>query len=253
LAGGIPLSLAKLPSIDLTLAYRYLFVVYAALQLLTLIIYELLSKEKHVAAVPVAEQPRISNETRSVVRRLAALFALDSFGGGFLGDALITYWFFLRYGLDERQLGVLFFVVHLLNAGSHLGAAWLAKRIGLVNTMVFTHLPSSLLLLIVPAAPTATLAVVLFLLRESLVEMDVPTRQSYVAALVKPHERTYASGMTNLARTLAWASASGVGGVLMKAMSLSAPLLVGGGLKIIYDLTLYASFRHLRTPEELHT
>src|SRR5205814_10070731 len=144
----------------------------------------------------------ISPATRKVVTRLAGLFSLDAFGGGFLTDALVAYWFFRRFGIAEESLGLLFFAVHLLNAASHLGAAWLAPRIGLVNTMVFTHLPSSLFLIAAAFAPSLKVAVVLFLCREALVEMDVPTRQSYVAAVVQPNERTFASGITNLARNV---------------------------------------------------
>jgi len=138
----------------------------------------------------------------------------------------------------------------VLNALSHLGAAALARRIGLVNTMVFTHLPSSIFLVAAAFAPSARWAVVLFLLRESLVEMDVPTRQSYVAAVVRPSERTFASGVTNLTRNLSWAAASSVAGVFMQKVAFSAPLLLGGSLKILYDLLLYKSFRHVAPPEE---
>ena len=138
----------------------------------------------------------------------------------------------------------------MLNAVSHLGAAWLARRIGLLNTMVWTHLPSSLLLMIAPAAPTAAVASALFLAREGLVEMDVPTRQSYVLAVVKPHERTYASGVTNLTRNVAWAVGPTFAGTVMQYVALAGPLLIGGSLKIVYDLLLYASFRHIRPPEE---
>ena len=146
---------------------------------------------------------------------------------------------------------MVFFAVHILNACSHLGAAWLARRIGLVNTMVFTHLPSSLFLMAVPLAPSFKWAVLLFLCREALVEMDVPTRQSYVAALVKAAERTFASGITNLARNLFWAVGSGLAGVMMQVLTFSAPLLVGGGAKVTYDVLLYRSFRRLKPPEEV--
>jgi len=175
---------------------------------------------------------------------------LDAGGGGFLADALLAYWFFERFGLNEQSLGMLFFAVRVLNAVSHLGAAWLAERIGLVKTMVFTHLPSSLFLLIVPFAPTFPIAAALLLARESLVEMDVPTRQSYVAAMVQPQERVYASGITSLTRTSAWAVTSSVAGALMQHVAFSAPLVLGGGMKVIYDLLLYRNFRHLRPPEE---
>jgi predicted MFS family arabinose efflux permease len=251
LAGGLPL-LLRSTGIDLTHAYRYTFFGYALMQALTAILYVRLSPA--VEAIPVdpadGRLSALTPETRSVVRRLAALFSIDSFGGGFLGDALVAYWFFHRFGLDERALGLLFLTVHLLNAVSHLGAAWLAKRIGLVNTMVFTHIPSSLFLIAVPFAPGIKSAVVLFLLRESLVEMDVPTRQSYVMAVVKPHERIYASGITNLTRTVAWAAAASVAGALMQHVAFSTPLIAGGSLKITYDVLLYRGFRHKKPPEE---
>jgi predicted MFS family arabinose efflux permease len=146
---------------------------------------------------------------------------------------------------------VLFFGARVVNAGSHLAAAWLAKRIGLVNTMVFTHIPSSLLLATVPFAPSFGVVAGLFLLREGLVEMDVPTRQSYVMAMVQPEERTVASGVTNLVRLGGWAAASSFAGVLMGSLSLATPLFVGAGMKIAYDVLLFAAFRRHRPPEEI--
>jgi predicted MFS family arabinose efflux permease len=194
--------------------------------------------------------PAIDAHTRRTVLRLTALFGLDSTGGGFLSSALVAYWFFERYGMTESQLAGLFFAARLLNVASHLAAAWIARRIGLLNTMVFTHLPSSLFLMLTPAAPGVGSAAALFLAREALVEMDVPTRQSYVMAVVPPSARTYASGMTNVARNAGWALGPLLGGTLMQHLSLSAPLFIGGTLKIVYDLVLYRSFRHLRPPEE---
>jgi MFS family permease len=189
-------------------------------------------------------------QTRSAVAKLALLFGIDSIGGGFLSSALIAYWFFERYGFSEGQLAVLFFAARSLNAVSHVAAAWLARRIGLLNTMVLTHLPSSLLLMTAPAATSGAVAAALFLGRESLVEMDVPTRQSYVMAIVPPHRRTYASGVTNLTRTIGWAIGPPIAGVVMQYVVLAAPLFIGGGLKIVYDIVLYRSFRHVRPPEE---
>jgi predicted MFS family arabinose efflux permease len=196
------------------------------------------------------ERPAVDDATRRVVYRLTALFGLDSIGGGFLTSALIAYWFFERYGMSEVQLAGLFFTARLLNVVSHLAAAWIARRFGLVNTMVFTHLPSSVFLMIAPAAPSAGLAAALFLAREALVEMDVPTRQSYVMAVVPPSARTYASGMTNVARNAGWALGPLLGGTLMQHVTLAAPLFIGGTLKIVYDVLLYRSFQHLRPPEE---
>lgn len=255
LGGGLPVLLRSWAGLDLKVAYQYIFLAYAALQLLTALLYARLSPAVEVGSFPVGRRAGavVGPETKSIVRRLAALFSLDAFGGGFLGDALVAYWFFRRFGINEKELGLLFFAVHLLNAASHLGAAWLSRRIGLVNTMVFTHVPSSVFLIAVPFAPTPTIAIILFLLRESLVEMDVPTRQSYVAAVVQPHERTYASGVTNFTRTVSWAAASSVAGVLMQNFAFSAPLALGGSLKIAYDLLLYRGFRHLKPPEEQMT
>jgi predicted MFS family arabinose efflux permease len=137
-----------------------------------------------------------------------------------------------------------------MNAGSHLGAAWLARRIGLVNTMVFTHMPSSVLLATVAIAPTFASAAVLFLLREGLVEMDVPTRQSYVLAVVEPEERTFVAGVTNLVRLAAWAIAPAFAGTMLAKGSIYLPLLIGAGMKIAYDVLLWLAFRRIRPPEE---
>jgi predicted MFS family arabinose efflux permease len=193
----------------------------------------------------------VDPRTRAVVRRIAGLFAIDSIGGGFLSSALVAYWFFERYGTTEVQLAYLFFAARILNVVSHLAAAWIARRIGLVNTMVLTHLPSSVFMMLAPAAPTAAVAAAFFLAREALVEMDVPTRQSYVLAVVPPSARTYASGMTNVTRNAGWAVGPLIGGSVMQHLSLAAPLFIGGTLKIVYDIALYRSFRHLKAPEEV--
>ena len=252
LAAGLPILLQHHLAVPVLSSYRIVFFGFSGLCLIVAALYSLLSPAVEIAdSLPSARMSsRISSDSKRIVAKITALFSLDAFGGGFLTDALVAYWFFRRFGIAEHDLGLVFFAVHILNAGSHLGAAWLARRIGLVNTMVFTHLPSSLFLMAVPFAPSLKWAVLLFLCREALVEMDVPTRQSYVAALVKPSERTFASGVTNLARNLFWAVGSGVAGLLMQVLSFSAPLLVGGAAKVAYDLHLYKSFRGLKPPEE---
>jgi MFS family permease len=244
--GAVGALAAVLPTI---LNYRTVFLGYSALWLVCASAYVILSNRIETPESQEA-RPSLTATSKARVYRLAALFAIDSFGGGFLTDAVVAYWFFRRFGASESQLGVLFFVIHILNALSHLGAAWLAKKIGLVKTMVFTHLPSSVFLIAVPFAPNFSLAAVLLLARESLVEMDVPTRQSYVAAIVQPHERTFAAGVTNLGRTAFWAIASAVGGALMQTVTFSAPLVAGGAIKILYDVLLYRKFRHIKPPEE---
>src|SRR5689334_5196748 len=252
LAAGIPVLEQKLWGVDLSAGYRTVLVGYAGLNVLSAVLYLFLSPSVEMPKVelPAMGTQVVSPEAKRTVRRLSSLFALDAFGGGFLVDALVAYWFFRRFEIAESGLALLFFAVHILNAVSHLGAAFLARRIGLVKTMVFTHLPSSIFLILVPLAPNAAWAMVLFLLRESLVEMDVPTRQSYVAAVVSPSERTYASGVTNLTRNVSWAAAASVAGLFMQRVAFSAPLLLGGGLKIFYDLLLWRSLRHVKPPEE---
>ncbi len=252
LAAGLPLLAQRIWNVDLSTGYRALFAGYAALHLVSALVYLLLTEDVEVQRVSLPGNPpaEISTETKSTVIRISSLFALDSLGGGFLSDALVSYWFFRRFGLSESKLALLFFTVHILNALSHLGAAWLARRIGLLKTMVFTHLPSSIFLILAAFMPSAHWAVLLFLLRESLVEMDVPTRQSYVAAVVRPEERTFAAGVTNLTRNMAWAVSSSVAGFFMQQITFSAPLLLGGGLKIIYDGLLWRAFRHVKPPEE---
>jgi MFS family permease len=250
LCGALPIVLQNRAGLDLDTAYKWVFAGYGVANFLAVCLYILLSKEIEVRRMRRNVAVEISPHAKSIVRRISALFALDAGGGGFLADALLAYWFFQRFGMDERTLGMLFFVVRVLNATSHLGAAWLAGKIGLVNTMVFTHLPSSLFLLFVPLAPSFPIAAALLLAREALVEMDVPTRQSYLAAMVQPHERVYASGITSLTRTSAWAATSSAAGVLMQYVAFSAPLVLGGSMKVIYDVLLYRNFRHLKPPEE---
>lgn len=252
LASAAPLLAQRWWGINLVTAYRGLFGAYLVLNVVSSALYLLLSDQVEVVRATQfgKETYAVSVATRSRIQKLAALFAIDSLGGGFLTDALVSYWFFRRFGLNESKLALMFFLVHVLNALSHLGAAALARRIGLIKTMVFTHLPSSVFLIAASLAPSARWAVLLFLLRESLVEMDVPTRQSYVAAVVAPEERTFASGVTNLSRTLSWAVSSSVAGVFMQRIAFSAPLFLGGGLKIFYDLLLWRAFRHVTPPEE---
>jgi hypothetical protein len=252
LAAGLPPMLAKWQGLALVHSYQIVFVGYAGVILLTGLLYLLLSPRVEVANAPALDPhpPQVSPATKTVLTRITTLFSLDAFGGGLLADALLAYWFYRRFGISEESLGVLFFGIRVLNALSHLGAAWLARRIGLINTMFLTHLPSSLFLIAVPFAPSFKIAVVLLLCREALVEMDVPTRQSYVAALVNASERTFASGITNLARNVFWAAGSALAGFFMQSIAFSAPLVVGSGCKISYDLLLYRSFRNLRPPEE---
>lgn len=221
----------------------------AALGLVGAGVYLRFGRQLDAGASPAAPARHLSPRSRSILTRISALFAVDSLAGGFLTTALLTYFFFERFGASGEAIGALFFGARVLNALSHLGAAWLARRIGLVNTMVFTHLPSSLLLVTVAFAPSFPVAAALFLLREGLVEMDVPTRQSYVMAVVAPPERTFASGITNLVRIGGWTVTSAAAGYLMSA-GLYLPLVVGATMKVGYDLLLWRAFRGVPPPEE---
>jgi len=184
------------------------------------------------------------------VARLSALFGLDALAGGFVLQSIVAYWFHLRWGLSPAALGVLFFWVGVLSGLSLLAAIWLARRFGLLNTMVFTHLPSNLLLVLVPLAPAAWLAVLLFLARMSVSQMDVPTRKSYTMAVVDPDERTAAAGITNVARTAASAVSPVLSGAAVGIGALGLPFFVAGGLKVVYDGLIYLTFRNVHPPEE---
>ena len=191
--------------------------------------------------------------SRGIVIRLAALFSVDAFAGGLIGQTLLALFFHLRFGADLEMLGALFFGANLLSALSFLAAPWLAKRFGLLNTMVFTHLPSNILLILVPLMPTFPLAAIILLLRQCLSQLDVPTRQAYTMALVEPAERTAAASVTSLARSAGSSASPILSGALLQGplLALGLPLLLAGGLKAAYDLVLWAVFH--RVPEETVT
>ena len=248
---GLPSMLVKTPELHDASPQRALLLGCAALGLVSLFIYSRLGPG---IDVPASDgRVALTQKSRTILAKISALFAIDSLAGGFLTTAMLSYFFFERFGVTEGVIGALFFGARLMNAASHLGAAWLARRIGLVNTMVFTHIPSSVLLVTVAFAPSFSVAAVLFLVREGLVEMDVPTRQSYVLAVVEPKERTFASGVTNLVRLSAWAVAPAFAGMLMNGDSMVVPLVIGAGMKITYDLLLWRAFRRVRPPEEMHS
>jgi len=251
LLAGVPYIFRAVLPVGYIASFRLAVGLAAVLILQTAILYLFLSPAVEVPAAHL--RVSVSSQTRRVLFRISSLFAVDALAGGFLVSSLLSYFFFRRFGVAEGTVAVLFFAARTLNAFSHLGAAWLAKRIGLIKTMVFTHIPSSVFLLTVPFAPSFPVAAALFLLREGLVEMDVPTRQSYVMALVRPEERTVASGVTHLVRVGAWAVAPSFAGALMQGVSLGVPIMIGAGMKIVYDLLLYAAFRRAIPPEETGT
>ncbi len=191
------------------------------------------------------------HRSKGVVLKLSVLFSIDAFGGGFIPQSLMAYWFHVQYGVEPAVLGMIFFAANLLSAVSSLSAARIAARFGLINTMVFTHIPSNVLLILVPLMPTLPLAVAVLLVRFSLSQMDVPTRQSYVMAVVDPDERSAAAGVTGIARTTGAAISPTFSSVLMASAGYAAlPFYLAGTLKIAYDLLMYREFRAVRPPEE---
>ncbi|MBI3762408.1 MAG: MFS transporter, partial [Chloroflexi bacterium] len=191
------------------------------------------------------------HRSRGVVFRLAALFSLDAFAGGFIVQSIVAYWFHVRFGAQPAALGGIFFGANVLAGLSALTAARVAERFGLINTMDFTHIPSNILLMLVPLMPNLPLAIAVLLVRFSISQMDVPTRQSYTLAVVAPDERSAAAGVTGIARTIGASLAPVfVGPMLASAALMSVPFFLAGGLKIVYDLSLYRSFRSHRPPEE---
>jgi MFS family permease len=191
------------------------------------------------------------HRSRGVVAKLSSLFALDAFAGGLIVQSIMAYWFHVRFGVNVGTLGGIFFGANLLAGVSALFAARIAARIGLINTMVFTHIPSNLLLCLVPLMPNAQLAVSVLLTRFAISQMDVPTRQSYTMAVVQPDERSAASGVTTIARSVGASLSPTLSGIFLASpFLLNVPFFLAGGLKIIYDLLLYKSFRALKPPEE---
>lgn len=239
-------------------SYRIVLAFYAALGLALEFLFARLSAAIEVsrsdgrqASASPARAWLGLGHSRAVVLRLSGLFALDAFAGGFVIQSLAAYWFHLRFGADPAMLGGIFFGANLFAGLSALAAAWVAERIGLINTMVFTHLPSNVLLLLVPLMPNVHLAILVLLLRFSISQMDVPTRQSYTMAVVRPEERSAAAGITNVVRTSGAAIAPLFAGMLLGSPALlGAPFYIAGGLKILYDLLLYRNFISLRPPED---
>ena len=241
------------------LSYRVVVLGYGMFGILIILLFARLS-----AAIEVpdkileapADDPNPSSflglhGSQKIVLRLAALFSLDAFAGGFVIQSLIALWFNQKFGVEPGVLGAIFFGANILAGISALSAAWVASKIGLINTMVFTHLPSNVLLILVPFMPSLGLAISLLLLRFSISQMDVPTRQSYTMAVVAPDERSAASGITGVARTVGASLSPTITGVFLSNPALlGLPFVISGGLKIVYDLALYINFRAMKPPEE---
>lgn len=238
---------------------KLLFALYGVLGIVLIGIYLLLSQKIEVQnnQDKQTDEPKqlikmssLTPKSRSIVLRLSGLFAIDSFAGGFMIQSIVSFWFFTRFGADLTTLSYIFSVSGVLTAFSFMAAAKIADRIGLINTMVFTHIPANILIIAVAFAPTLPMAVVLYLLRMALSQMDVPTRQSYIVAVVREDERTVSAGITNISRNVTQAISPSLIGILINYLSLAAPFVIGGALKVVYDVALFLNFRNIKPPEE---
>jgi len=247
LAAAIPGVLAQWNVMDLKAAVQLMFVIYGLSSLAALALYRRLASARtrgdEALAAPLGP-------SKAIVYRLAALFSLDAFAGGFAVQSLLALWLFLRFDLSVEAAGTIFFWSGILAAASFLAAPVIARRIGLVNTMVFTHLPANVFCMLVPLMPTLPLALLFLFLRALLSSMDVPARSSYVMAVVSPAERPVAAGITAVPRSLAAAISPAISGYLLTLTSFGWPLVICGALKIAYDLTLLGLFRKVKPPEE---
>ncbi|MCL4529992.1 MAG: MFS transporter [Chloroflexi bacterium] len=254
LSGGWLAQLLQSNGMSALDAYRVVLTGYAIGGLIIAILFLSLSRDIEVDAASQTESaPRVLglHKSRNVVIKLSALFSIDAFAGGFVVQSLIAYWFFVKFGVEAGIIGSIFFGANVLAGISALLAVRIANKIGLINTMVFTHVPSNILLILVPLMPTLPLAILVLLLRFSISQMDVPTRQSYTMAVVAPDERSAASGVTSIARSVGAAISPSLTGIFLASPALlGLPFFLSGGLKIVYDILLYRSFSAMKPPEE---
>jgi len=250
--GALAVAVPSFFSFSAVAGYRLLIWSYVGAALWLALLFAFLSPKVESKNRALQQERRFGvNKSRTPVAKLAGLFALDAFAGGFIVQSIVAYWFYLRFDTNLNSLGAIFFGTNLLSALSFLAAPAIARRFGLLNTMVFTHLPSNFLLLLMPLMPGVKGAVLLLLARNSLSQLDVPTRQSYTMAIVDPDERAASAGVLSVARNAGAALAPVFTGAVLAVPALGWPFLLAGGLKIIYDLWIFAVFRHVKPPEEI--
>jgi MFS family permease len=249
LASGLPALLAGRFNLDRAATLRLGFVGYSLIAIAAALVYRQLTLA--VETAPPAQAAAPLAKARKIVLQLSALFSLDSFGGGFVVQSLLALWLFRRFNMSIAAAGSFFFVAGLLGAASQLVSSWLAARIGRIYTMVFTHIPASLFMVIAALMPNLHLTLLFLLLRFALSSMDVPARQSFVMAVVPPEERAAAASVTNVPRSLATALAPLPAGALLDYSTFGWPLVCAGLLKITYDLLLLAQFRAVRPADEM--
>ncbi|MGZ5489575.1 MAG: MFS transporter [Nitrososphaeraceae archaeon] len=237
---------------DQIYAIKLLFLFYSLLGIFIIGIYLKLSSSIEIKKEKIFKplSKTLNPKSKKIVAKLSGLFAIDSFAGGFAIQSIVSFWFFTKFDIDLSTISYIFSIGSVLTAFSYLIAAKIADKIGLINTMVFTHIPSNILLILLAVAPNLEIAIVFYMVRMALSQMDVPTRQSYIVAVVEEDERTASAGITNLSRNIAQAISPSITGYIIGFLSLSAPFIIGGLLKILYDITLYINFRKIKPAEE---
>ncbi len=259
LLSGLPTILQQqFEMLDSIASIKLLFGLYSFLGVVMMAIYFLLSRKielgegekKNKVTTSQLIPTSLSPQSKNIVIKLSGLFAVDSFAGGFVIQSIVSFWFFTRFGTDLTTLSYIFSIAGVLTAFSFIAAAKIADKIGLINTMVFTHIPANIIIIFLAFAPTLPIAIILYLARMALSQMDVPTRQSYIVAVVSEEERTTAAGITNISRNITQAISPSLTGIIIYTFALSAPFIIGGILKIAYDIALYRNFRKIKPPEE---
>ena len=257
LIANLPILIQNVSEFDQIYSIKLLFFFYSLLGLFVIGIYLKLSsdieikKQGKTQKKPLKPLSKTLNpKSKKIISKLSGLFAIDSFAGGFAIQSIVSFWFFTKFDIDLSTISYIFSIGSILTAFSYLIAAKIADRIGLINTMVFTHIPSNILLILLAFAPTLEIAIVFYMIRMALSQMDVPTRQSYIVAVVEEDERTASAGITNLSRNIAQAISPSITGYIIGILSLSSPFIIGGLLKILYDLLLYINFRKIKPSEE---
>lgn len=259
LLSGLPTILQQqFEMLDSITSIKILFGLYSLLGVIMMGIYFLLStrieigegEKKNKVSTSQLMPTSLSPQSKNIVIKLSGLFAVDSFAGGFVIQSIVSFWFFTRFGADLTTLSYIFSIAGVLTAFSFIAAAKIADKIGLINTMVFTHIPANIIIILLAFAPTLPIAITLYLVRMTLSQMDVPTRQSYIVAVVSEQERTTAAGITNISRNITQAISPSLTGIIIYTFTLSAPFIIGGMLKIAYDIALYGNFRKIKPSEE---
>jgi len=259
LLSGLPTILQQqFEMLDPIASIKLLFGLYSLLGIVMMGIYFLLSRrieigegiKKNKVSTSQLMPTSLSPQSKNIVIKLSGLFAVDSFAGGFVIQSIVSFWFFTRFGADLTTLSYIFSIAGVLTAFSFIAAAKIADKIGLINTMVFTHIPANIIIILLAFAPTLPIAITLYLVRMTLSQMDVPTRQSYIVAVVSEQERTTAAGITNISRNITQAVSPSLTGIIIYTFTLSAPFIIGGVLKIAYDIALYGNFRKIKPSEE---